>query len=156
LEKRHIVANAQSVRMRNGDGESAREITHTLQAPVFAVFLSQNVLLRKREKPEALLWRSGYPFVPIKPVKQRAANVVLFQHRSHGFVLINGGTSGAPTTKSSLKSLSASHVSILTLASRKCEAKCSHFVLGIAMQASRLPVGGKIKCQNNKANCKAR
>ena len=66
-----------------------------MHAPVLAVLLSEDVLLRRRQQRKAFLCRAGRPPGAIEPVEQIATDLVLLQHHGYRFALVERGLPGA-------------------------------------------------------------
>jgi hypothetical protein len=81
LEERHVVANAQRVVMRHGQGECLRQLAHGVEETILAILLAQDVLLCRWKYAQPLLRRPCCPCRPVEAMEEAAADFVLLQHQ---------------------------------------------------------------------------
>ena len=70
-----VVPDPQRLFVRHRQREGLRELSDAAQQPVLAL-LAEDVLLRRRQQPEAILRRPGSPQHPGEPVEEPAADLV--------------------------------------------------------------------------------
>ena len=94
LEERYVVPDAQRLGMRHRQRERLRQLAHGVQAPVLAVLLLQDVLLRGGQQAEPLRRRAAGPLRPVEAVEETAADLGP-EHHGDRFVLVEGRAPGA-------------------------------------------------------------
>jgi hypothetical protein len=90
LEKGNVVTNGRRIIAGGAEGEGARKFGHHLHPALFAVLLSQDVLLSGGDKREALGGFADGPLVPVEAVHQVAGDAVFLQHDGDGLRNVQG------------------------------------------------------------------
>lgn len=91
LEERDVVANPQRVLVWHCQRKRLREFCHGPQQPLLAIFLGQDVLLRRWEERQSILGSAREPRTPVEHMEEAEADFVLLQDERHCLGLIERG-----------------------------------------------------------------